>query len=60
MFIIFSFYIILGIQQALNPGVNCANLQIGQVVCLYYTNFNALPCGANTYLYTIRPGDYLK
>jgi len=44
----------LGISQALNPYINCGNLQIGQQVCIFY---NSLPCGANTYLYAIRPGD---
>lgn len=56
---------LLGISaaSAQAQGLNCQNLQIGQVVCASYyiqsttTASNGKSCGANSYLYTVRSGD---
>jgi len=50
-----------GLGISTTAGYNCANLQIGQIVCVPYrtatTTSVSVYCGPNTYRYAIRSGD---
>jgi len=44
----------LGINQALNPSINCNPLASYSQICIYY---GAVSCDSNSYSYTIKSGD---